>query len=322
MELITDASAIPHPDSPPEPLPTNKEGLVQFAKLSHKYFDDFIWRQNPQAQVKSDDGKLSAPSYHNHNHIDAMIQVTKALISACKTGQDPKQDPLKLNEQLDIWNDQHPDQVRLTLVDLETALEIASACHDLGNITQTENFQLESGELRLNYAKKYETAPGTADIETRGADITEKLIDHFFTTPEDKAKIEHLKPLIRHLIMQTVFDPDVSKSDQCFWQAIQYADQIGTYYFPSQSRTQSIAGLLNEMRARGDPPPPILAGFLLFPDERARALIPDEKIRSQIVDILIDSQGHEIAPIPPDINNGSERPVDYEADIIKLITTI
>ncbi len=317
MNLTIEATPPPsHPDSPPEPLPHNKEGLVKFALNAHRQFDENQWKNNPSAQINLGQNQVATPSYHNHNHIDAMIRVTKALLLASKTGQDP----LTVNEQLDIWNNQHPEQVRLTLEDLETALKIASACHDLGNITQSDGLQLKSGELRLNYAKKYETAPGTADIETRSSNITEKLVDRFFTTPEDKAKITHLKPLIRHLIMQTVFNPQIVDSGQPFWQFMQYSDQIGTYFFPDQPRELAIAGILNEMRVRGDPPPN-LAGFLNFPEERAQALIPDQDLRREITTILTTSGGNEGNMMTKGIFENPDRQVEYLPDITALITS-
>ncbi len=310
IEVARPTQPLPYLDSPPEPLPANKESLVKFALEAHRQFDENIWRNNPQAQVKIGDNQIPPPSYHNHFHVEAMIKSSKALIKAGKEGQDD----LGLKKDLDNWNLLHPDQAPLTLDDLEIAVEIASAGHDLGNITKSASVAEQGGFLTLDFSDKYEALAGTPDIETRSADITEQLIDHFFAA--------RLKPLIRHLIMQTVFNPQIVHSDQSFWQFIQYTDQIGTYHLSSQSRIETVAGLLNEMRVRGDPSPANFRIFLNFPEDRAAALIPDEEIKSPLAEILIGAQGHEIAPILRDIYNGSERPVDYEADIIKLITSI
>ncbi len=315
MELTNVVSALPPPDSPPEPLPHNKEGLVKFALHAHRQFDVNIWQKNPQAQIKTGEDFVDAPSYHNHNHVEAMIKATKALITACKE----RQDPLELRTHLAEWNARYPGQELLTLDDLETAFEIASAGHDLGNITKLASVTDQNGLPVLDFSEKYEAAAGTPDIETRSADIIEKLIDHFFTTPEDKVKIAPLKPLIRHLILQTVFNPQIVDFGQPFWQFMQYCDQIGTYYFSNQSRSHAIAGLLNEMRVHNDPPAN-LDYFLNFPEKRAEALIDVEKTRSDIIAVLKASGGKESNLISKEIFENTERSVDYLPDITTLLT--
>lgn len=305
---------LPRPDSLPEPLPVNNEGLVKFALDAHRQFDDNIWRNNSLAQVKIGESQIPSPSYHNHHHIDAMKKATKSLITACRQGIDP----LGLMAQLAEWNSRYPLQEPLTLEDLEIALEIASAGHDLGNITKSASVRGQNGLPFLDFSDKYELE-GLSIVETRSADIIEKLIDHFFTTADEKAKMERLKPLVRHLIMQTVFDSQVSESSQPFWLFMQYADQIGTYFFPGQPRPQSIAGLLNEMRVRSDPPPPNLAGFLNFPEERAKALVPDANMKSKIEEIMKEAGGNSSNLNSAGLIGDTDRPVDYLQDIISLI---
>lgn len=302
--------------------PTVKESLQRkidlfqhFAVKAHSTFDQSVWGQNPDANLTPID--LRTPSYHNDHHIEGMIRVTRAFLEAAKNNS---KDPFALKEELDKWNGFYSDQQQaLTMDEFVIALDLAASGHDLGNLTKTSTVTDKDCLPVLDYSTKYEACVG-ASVERRSADITESLIDHFFTTEDEKAIMERLKPLVRHLIMQTVFDPEITSSNQCFWQFMQYSDQIGTYYFSDQSRAQSVAGLLNEMRVRGNQPPN-LASFLNFPEVREKRLIPDtERDKRDEIHALLKEFGRNGNNIIPEgILGPTNRQVDYKKDILLLM---
>lgn len=303
--------------------PTVKESLQRkidlfqhFAVKAHSTFDLSVWGQNTDARLTPID--LRTPSYHNDHHIEGMIKATGAFLFAAINNS---KDPFALKKELDKWNGFYSDQQPLTMDEFVIALDLAASGHDLGNLTKTSTVTGKDCLPVLDYSTKYEACAG-ALVEGKSVDITESLIDHFFTTEDEKAIMERLKPLVRHLIMQTVFDPEITSSNQCFWQFIQYTDQIGTYYFSDQSRTQSVAGLLNEMRVRGDQPPN-LASFLNFPEEREKKLIPDtERAKRDEIHALLKEFGRNGNNIIPEgILGPINRPVDYKNDILLLMTT-
>lgn len=289
-----------------EKLKEKIELFQRFAVNAHFSFDQAVWGQNQNARLSLLDPR--SPSYHNDHHIEAMIKATRAFLRG----------PFALEKELEKWNSTLAEGQQLSMDDLEVALELASSGHDLGNLTGTATVIVADEMPTLDYSAKYESAPADDSVERRSADITNRLIDHFFSSEAEKAIMAKLKPLVRHLTMQTVFDPGQTAKDLPFGQFMQYCDQIGTYFFSDQSRRQSVAGLLNEMKVRGDPPPN-LAAFLNFPSERDEILIPDSKMRTEVNAILTEfgTNGNNI--IPEDILGPVDRPADYQKDISILL---
>lgn len=277
-------------------LPAAKELLVNSALTAHRQFDRDVW--------------MIAPSYHNEDHIQACLRAVTEVFTADKKHESV---PFSLQEELRAWNEKHTD-TPISKDDLELAFRLTFACHDLGNITRNPNVTFtDQGEPEFEYADKYE-AEGNAATEIRSADIAEKLIDHFFSTKSiDTERINSVKSLVRHLIMQTVFDPAQTKFDEPFWQIVQYIDQIASYSYVHATLNQTVAGLLNEMKVRGAKAPN-LYDFLNFLRKRTEALVPDAATREQVGAFFKSHGGRQgEEQIPEGVTPNTI--VDYERDI-------
>lgn len=281
-------------------LPVAKELLVNSALTAHRQFDRDVW--------------MIAPSYHNEDHIQACLRAVTEVFTAAKAHQDI---PFPLTEKLQKWNSTNLN-AHIFPEDAELAFRLTFACHDLGNITRNPNVTFtDQGEPEFEYADKYE-AEGNAATEIRSADIAEKLIDHFFSTKSiDTERINSVKSLVRHLIMQTVFDPTQTKFDEPFWQIVQYIDQIASYSYVHATLNQTVAGLLNEMKVRGAKAPN-LYDFLNFPRKRAEALVPDAATREQVAAFFKSHGGKQDEEQIPDWVTPDQE-VNYETDIPRLL---
>ena len=290
--------------------PKPVDQLVNHAIRLHEEFDR-SWRQNPRAQISIDE-TIIAPSYHPEDHIAAVLDATDAVFKAKKQGIDP----FELDRELAKWNEDKEAGMRVDLDDLEFAARIHFACHDLGNLTERAELNPQGD---LFFTDKYLEK----DAEERSRDIATALIDwHFAQAPQEELqRMERIKPLVRHLIMQTVFNPKIATSEEPFWQFVQVVDQIGPYYFGTRSNEQQVAGLSNEWRGRGETPPQNLEEWLSFAIARLQLLTGEKE--GEVLKIFDPSSRirSTIAASPERVRafmGGINRPVSYLDDIPRL----
>lgn len=257
-----------------ESLQRRTELLVKTATNFHSDFNTSIWSRNPKAAVTVG-GEVKTPSYHHDGHVGS----TEEAINAVFTKKDEGMDPFRIDEELQRWNERNP-QFQVQAEDVRTVFEVAYACHDLGNLTQSDKF---TSDGRLPFADQYLKE----GAEVRSAALFDALADRFLTSALNMTaeRLAGIKALGKHLIMQTVFDFGKTTSDEPFWKPVQVIDQFASYYFSPLSKEAYIAGLLNEERVRGQDPPNFKK-YLLFPKMRLEAVVPDQTERHEILKIF------------------------------------
>lgn len=211
------------------------------------------------------DNNRQQPSFHNENHIKAVLEALEKLIIAAKNGNDP----LRIKEDLERWNKENNIDPPITLEEFWFIALIAFACHDLGNIATLEN-----GKLKFLYQYT------SKDAEERSKLIAKYLLNQM-GLEEEIQKI--WLPLIEYLIDQTKFQPDdPSKPFAIF---VRVVDQIGGNLF-NEDRIKSILGLIYEIaneEGRNKKFNPHY--FYNFPHLRFPELVPDERTRKAILNI-------------------------------------
>jgi hypothetical protein len=152
-----------------------------------------------------------------------------------------KMDPLGLKEDLQRWNQENPNaQINKSKFLLE-AFCLAFSMHDLGNIACGLKVD-EKGVLQPDYLDGYR-AEGA---EERSIQIAREIIKK---SGLDEDKKRRYLPLIEYLINQTVFKPQKPSQEdknKPFYIFVQVVDQIGGNLFNTQSREESVIGLVNE----------------------------------------------------------------------------
>jgi hypothetical protein len=274
----------PQPEEVEKKL-TPVEKITRNAITMHSHFDKNVWPNFKDAQILSDTGEVQAtPSYHNEKHIQAVLDCVKVVFKDEKGIA-----ALNLQKDLTVWNENNPSS-QINIDELQTAFTIAFAAHDLGNITTNdEKVELDSADpsTALAYAKAYTTTSGV--VEQRSAAIAKKMIKKAFQTDPETG--EKLSSLVEHLVLQTVYDPKQTSSDQPFWLAVQTIDQIGQSFFSAQPRAEACAGLLNEIWINSgcdkhNPPPILLDSFIKFPERRLSAIVTNEDQRTAVLKTL------------------------------------
>ena len=202
------------------------EKIIQLSLKFHKEFDR-RWKEE----------KRHSASYHNENHIQATIEAATQLINKAFNG---KIDPLDLRGDLQRWNQANPN-AKITESEFLEAVCLAFSMHDLGNIAYGLKVD-EKGVLQPDYLDGY-TAKGA---EERSIQIAREIIEK---SGLDKEKKKRYLPLIEYLINQTVFKPEKPSQEdknKPFYIFVQVVDQIGGNLFNTQSREESIFGLVEE----------------------------------------------------------------------------
>jgi hypothetical protein len=241
------------------------EVLVNKALNFHKEFDK-KWRENYHY------------SFHNQYHIKACIASIKKLLEAALKGEDP----LRIREDLDKWNQEHKSNI--SLKDFALILILAFAFHDLGNIAEVRD-----GEITFLDGYKSEGA------EERSKEIALKLMD-------GKIKREW-QELILHLIEETKFNITEERS---FSILVRVIDQIGGNLF-NEDRTRVLGLILELVREKGiftfNP-----HKFFNFVRVRIEELIQQQEIRERVLKIggkglpkPIDLPQEDITLTPEDV---------------------
>lgn len=224
----------------------------------HEYFDN-EWKK---------EGRIS---YHNENHIRATLKTASFLVDEAfkRINSD---DPLNLRKDLQKWNQLHQDE-QITENEFDYVVQIAFACHDLGNITQLD----ENGEIV--YLQGYIAAKA----EERSQQIAQKIINESFLTDDQKRRF---LPLVKHLIAQTTFQPTEEDLNQPFSIFTRVVDQIGGNLFNNQSIEDIVLGLVEENAYEKENFSFIPYNFFNFVRLRFPQLVSDQNKRNQILDIF------------------------------------
>jgi hypothetical protein len=281
---------------------------------THRRFDLDVWRARAGASVARSSGS-PAPSYHCESHVEAVVACARAVFAAAEEGLDP----FVLRRDLGAWNAGAGAAVDRD--DLAVALEIAFSCHDLGNVTRSaELVRGPAGEPILDLGLQYDSSalyPGP-EVEIRSAAIASGLLAWF--QPGGGLAVG-LEPLIRRLVLSTVFRFEVTSSLEPFWPLMQTVDMVGSYFFSGVPRCFSVAGLFNEMRVQR-PGTVRLGEFLGSLHRRFELLLPDPGRRADVTAIFERNphgfRSGDVFPVP-DRFAADPGPIAYEEAIRLLL---
>jgi hypothetical protein len=252
--------------------------LHALAHAAHERFDRQIWAALRDARVDLD-GHPEAPSYHNQTHVQSVVDCVDAVWSRSHAGADP----FDLEGQLERWRSREGAAV-LDWTLFGAALKLAFSCHDLGNITASPRVSNgDRGDISFEFGHRYDSSAlyERPEVEIRSADIAGQLLEHYLGPGE---LLDALRPLVRHLILQTIFRFDQTSSDKLFWYPMQVVDMVGSYFYAPQRRSQAVAGLFNEMRVQADGLGEVsVASFLPSLQKRFERLIPDPARQEQVL---------------------------------------
>lgn len=264
-----------------ETVPCSPELLSEVRALAmyeHRRFEREVWHPHPGAAVP---GVSPTPSYHNDRHVEAVCDCVEAVVDATEAGSDP----FGLAREALRWSEE-TGAGALRPGSLRTALGVAFACHDLGNIAAADTISLDGGRpgLGLTLAPIYDSSAlyRTPAVELRSAAIANALLA---AKGGNCGKSRSLARLVEHLVLQTVFHFEKVSDDAPFWGLMQVVDMIGSYFFLSVSRLEAIAGLFAEMRVQKPGSIPVLA-FLTSLEERFERLVPDPGRRREILAVF------------------------------------
>lgn len=284
-----DRSAAIGADQLPEHLARLVEKIHALSCREHELYDRDVWEARLDARVELD-GHAASPSYHNHSHIQSVVDCVGTVWSRSRE----LGDPFELEAHLARWRARH----RSRLLDwdlLGAALLVAFSCHDLGNITASPRIDNgDDGGIRLHLATRYDSSAlyERPEVEMRSADIACQLLAHFI---DESPLLNALRPLVCHLILQTVFHFDQTSSEEPFWLTMQTVDMVGSYFYAPQSRSRAVAGLFNEMRIQADGRGEVsVAGFLPSLHQRFERLLPDPARRRRVLQMFeANPYGHD-----------------------------
>lgn len=245
---------------------------------AHKRFDREVWAKEY--------------SFHDESHISSVIASSDILIDGVMSGDDP----LDLLGDLDRWNVEHPQNV-VNPSEIKDVFRLAFAMHDLGNIAEKID---ENGNFV--FLEKY-----VADkAEERSIGMVDKLLK---VSGVKKEEADRLSPLIKHIIQNTVFDPEDREAPFAIYTRV--TDQIGNNYFSGKNsfdRSLSLATeIQNETKDKTFKPDE----FINFTVWRFKALVPDEVKRAKILKIWNKQEVNPVAGL-------NDNEVSYEelADIV------
>lgn len=281
-----------------------KKEIIQSALGMHDYYDR-VFCADPLSQVQVN-GHKEALSYHNRFHAQAGVKAATAFVrDVIKGGHDV----FGLRDQFRAWQESPnnidfnfpstedylerigaKENLRLAKeldfnTDFETAVAIAFACHDLGNITK--GWEKHNNDTILDqflkhkrevYADTYQEGNGGSE-EYRGGVVAGKLIDRFMA---NNPKRDAYKLLVGYLIEQTFFDLYLSGTKKPLGNFMQIIDQVGSAYFEPREYSILLAGLFNEQRRQEKKPKMDLDQSLEFPISRLADIIDNQIIRKSI----------------------------------------
>ncbi len=243
--------------TPPEALRSTQE-IVRHCLLLHEQVDTILLQQSND----------HLPAFHNQDHVQATIDAATLLVEAAHNSNDP----LHLLDDLKTWNTLHPEAA-IDEPDLLKVVQLAFACHDLGNILSEKNTTEELHQItpkhKPNYLPHY-TATGAED---RSRVLATKL-----------GIKKQFIPLIQHLIDQT--KPESAQIDKKlpFSQFARVVDQLGNQIF-NKNRAYP-AGLIAEDLKEGKPRPetynPI---FMLNFNNRNHSNLISPEVHAKILEI-------------------------------------
>jgi hypothetical protein len=308
--LVTDGKG-----QSPGSLDALAAGVFEAAKEAHRRFQAERWETNEDAGLLVD-GHRQALSYHNAAHIAAVVACIREVIASLRLGSDP----LLIGDAMELWERGAAPRVA-SLDAFASAADIAFACHELGNITSSAGFSLgSSGMPELDFSRVYDSSSLYSEpaVEVRSADVTSAILA---ASCGDRETLGWLDPLVRHLILQTVFRFEVSSSTEPFWLLMQVVDMIGSYFYSETARTVLVAGLFNEMRVQR-PGSVIPVNFLTSLDRRFRMLIQDVDRRKAVVEIFernpCGRTAEAVLGVPGRFYR-HDRPVPYEDAMLALL---
>lgn len=262
--------------SPEFELLPPRERLCAYALQTHRLFEEeFV--KHPQHGYEID-GVLSFPSYHNKNHIQAVIDSGKIALQYA--------DLFHLNRDFAQFAQQRGFE-HISFDDLDEAVEVAFACHDLGNILVSDVVEIDAGQpgMSVQFTPTYIVPDASGRCESVSARVADKLIAKFYTDKSEGFRRE-FSQLVQHLIMQTVFDIDTPNHAVPFWEFVQLMDQISSAYFSTQTPEQNAAGLLNERRIAGEEPRFTIDAMMSFVQWRLDQLVSDADRRAQMLEVF------------------------------------
>lgn len=232
----------------------------------HQEFNSAYWQKKP--------------SFHDQDHVLATIKAgTRLWQAACQEDRDP----LEIKRNLELWNQSHPRNA-VDEAELGKGMEIAFACHDLGNIAAKA--KKENGGVKIIFHDAYR-AKGA---EERSQKIAKTIIKVSDLDEELKGR---LLPLVVHLIGEAVY---TGGQDKPFGVMVRVVDQIGNDLF--NANQEKAKGLLEEMRAED-------AGATFNPDfffnfarQRFPQLVASQATRQAILEIWEKSLAGEVTGLP------------------------
>lgn len=282
--------------------------IQKTAVTAHTFFDRHIWPKNPVAVKVHFNNKTITPSYHNENHILATLASSSQAVAHVVDGTDP----FGIQEGLDKWNTTH--KTSFSLAEFEKSLQVAFACHDLGNITHTPQIEYKDDNVVFDYEDHYDWKPGAT--ETRSTDIAHSLLNHFLAPVLNGLAFRQIHDLVLHLIQNTIYVVE-NQPTIPFWTLVQTIDQVGSYYFCKQDKDLNTAGFMNELCAANYAPYK-LNHFINFVADRLVYLNPDPAIQKEIIEVF-NSQGQNLEDSLQTSMVVEDRLVDYNKDIPRLV---
>ena len=169
-------------------IPTPIQKIISLSSGWHSYFEN-LWNE-----------KQNKFSYHNSAHVSAGLKAARMLVD--QSTKEFVKDPLDIIRDLNHWNETQSPKNQITIDELREIIEIAFACHDLGNIcrqVKNDNDQLEPDFLDI-YTE--------TNAEERSKEIAKTIIKN--SRIEDGKKEKYVK-LVTHLIGHTTYQGNSQK---------------------------------------------------------------------------------------------------------------
>lgn len=224
----------------------NLKEIKEQALNWHKKFNQKNWNEKP--------------SFHDNEHVEAVLNSSQKIIDAIKSGHDP----LKIKDDLKKWNSVQSEPIDFQK--FQRALKLAIYWHDLGNISQDIN------EQQLDFLQQYKAK----DAEDRSQEIAKKIMQQ-----SRFSNSQELIPLITHLINETKF---MKNGEMPFANLMRVVDQIGNDLFSKNE--ERVEGLLMENFAENPQATFNPYFFFNFTKNRFAQLIPDQLTREEILEVF------------------------------------
>jgi hypothetical protein len=245
----------------------SKEKLLELTLQWHEEFDRDVWHKGERR-----------PSFHNRMHVEAVER--SRIIYFEKF--DENDDPLRVQEDLEKWNEQHPE-AQFSLEEFKEGTRLFVATHDLGNIMRKltkKQCILEPDFLPAYTAGKDDADEDGSDkdAEARGHEIVEFMIRNSDIKGKNKTIV-----LLKHLFQMSKYRPEVTDEDreQPFFTFVQTIDQVGNdLYSENEDR---VIGLAKEMLSEDSDAEINPYKFFNFSKERLEQLVPDSDEREKLL---------------------------------------